>query len=96
MANMTKTFYKRLIEKYGEKQLVVAIEELSELQKEICKYLRDGKIEKKNIVEEIADVQIMIDQLIVYFDISNSDVENEKKFKLERTRMRLFNDCINE
>lgn len=96
MANMTKTFYKRLIEKYGEKQLVVAIEELSELQKEICKYIRDGKIEKKHIIEEIADVLIMIDQLIVYFDISNSDVENGKKFKLERTRMRLFNDCINE
>ena len=93
---MTKTFYKRLIEKNGEKQLVVAIEELSELQKEICKYIRDGQIEKKHIVEEIADVLIMIDQLIVYFDISNSDVENEKKFKLERTRMRLFNDCINK
>ena len=55
------------IETFGEqKQLVVALEELSELQKEICKELRgDGNLD--HIAEEMADVQIMLDELEIIF-----------------------------
>ena len=46
---------------YGsEIQRVVAIEELSELQKELCKSLR-GQTDRQHIAEEIADVQIMLE-----------------------------------
>lgn len=52
---------------FGEKtQLVVALEELSELQKEICKELR-GDGNPDHIAEEMADVQIMIDELEIIF-----------------------------
>ena len=96
MANMSKTLYKRLIETYGEKQLIVALEEFSELQKVICKYMRNGQIEKENIIEEVVDVEIMLEQIKIYFNLSKLELEEEKDRKIKRTRMRLFNDYINK
>ena len=40
-------------------QTVVAIEEMSELQKELSKFIR-GKGNRDNLIEEVADVLIMI------------------------------------
>lgn len=50
-------------------QSIVAIEELSEVQKEICKYLRAYN-NKEQIAEEVADAKIMLEQLCVIFDIN--------------------------
>ena len=71
----------------GRAQLVVAVEELSELQKEICKYLR-GFERRAELCEEMADVRIMLDQLEVLFDC-REEVEAERRKKLERLRARL-------
>jgi hypothetical protein len=80
--------YKELIAKYGILQLAVAVEELSELQKEICKSLRD-KTNIDNIVEEIADVTIMLEQLKIYFKISDNDLNSAIDYKIKRTKERL-------
>lgn len=80
--------YNKLISKYGDKQVVVAIEELSELQKELCKHLR-GKLDGCNLVEEIADVQIMLEQMILLFDIDQSTIDYVINQKLKRTEERL-------
>ena len=85
----SEELYKELLCKYGDKQVFVAIEELSELQKELCKYLR-GKGDIRNMVEEIADVNIMIKQMMVYFSIEQSTVEFVMTKKLERTKERLL------
>jgi len=54
---------------FGEEpQLNVAIEELSELQKEICKRRR-GMENKEHLAEEIADVEIMLEQMKLMFNI---------------------------
>lgn len=50
-------------------QLIVALEELSEAQKEICKYLRDEGSDE-HIAEEIADATIMLEQLRIIFDVN--------------------------
>ena len=50
-----------------EHQATVAIEELSELTKELTKFVR-GKGRVISIVEEIGDVQIVLSQLIRNFD----------------------------
>ena len=52
--------YLKLIQKFGvETQSVVAVEELSELQKEVCKMLRKiGNVH--NLAEEIADTFVSI------------------------------------
>ena len=51
-------------------QLIVALEELSEAQKEICKYLREEGSEE-HIAEEIADATIMLEQLRIIFDVND-------------------------
>ena len=80
---------KTLVEKFGDKQVVVAIEELSELQKELCKHLR-GKTNVDNITEEMADVHIMLSQMQILFKIDNATLSNEINKKIERTKERLL------
>ena len=58
----------KAINTYGEQpQVDVAIEEMSELTKALLKYRRneDMSVDRRlnNILEEIADVQIMLEQL---------------------------------
>lgn len=80
---------KNAIAIYGEPlQHVVAMEECSELIKEISKGLR-GEGNEINMVEEIADVTIMIDQLKLMHHISDKEVEDEINFKLLRINDRL-------
>lgn len=57
------SIYESLLARYGTLlQSIVALEELSECQKEICKCLRDkGDIE--HLAEEVADATIMLEQI---------------------------------
>lgn len=81
--------YFQLSSKYGvDKQLIVANEELSELQKEICKYLR-RKGTRENLAEEVADVKIMLEQIICFFNIEY-EVEKVVDEKIQRTKERLL------
>ena len=81
--------YCNIISKFGIKnQIIVAVEELSELQKELLKDLRFFE-EKKlssidNITEEMADVEIMLDQLKIIYN-NKEDIEKVKKIKIHRT-----------
>lgn len=54
--------------------LVIAMEELSELQKEISKELR-GKGDKVNVLEELADVQIVIYYVKKILGITDEDIQ---------------------
>ena len=83
-----KELYTQLLTIYGVRQVIVAIEELSELQKEFCKALRNNS-NYDNIVEEIADVEIMLEQMKIYFKINETEIEEMKKHKIERTKERL-------
>lgn len=63
--------YTKALNRWGiTNQSVVAIEELSECQKEICKQLR-GTGDKEHMAEEIADSIIMLEQLQMIFSIGN-------------------------
>lgn len=82
LINENKKIYLKAIEEFGaNKQIVVAIEELSELQKELCKFLRYETT--TNLSEEIADVGIMLEQLKIIFGIEEV-VEQDKRFKINR------------
>ena len=52
-------------------QAIVAIEELSEAQKEICKFLR-GENNGEHLAEEVADATIMLEQLRVIFNMNEA------------------------
>jgi len=71
-------------------QKLVAIEEMAELIKEIVKSFR-GEKNRENIVEEIADVEIMMQQLSLIYDCTFDVVEMRRK-KIERLKTRLEND----
>lgn len=64
----TAVFAKALGTWGAEAQITMVFEEMSELQKELCKRLR-GKDNADDIAEEIADVEIMLDQMKLLFNI---------------------------
>ena len=79
---------KNALKHYGaNSQRIVAIEEMSELTKELCKVARCEE-NIAHIAEEIADVRIMLDQLQIMFDCSGKVAEYEAA-KVERLRKRL-------
>lgn len=63
MIDIEEKLYANALDIWGEKaQLTVAIEELAELQQAISKVIRE-KPDWENLAEEVADVEIMIEQL---------------------------------
>lgn len=63
--------FKAAIEVFGEAaQVTMVFEEMAELQKELCKWMRNGEsvVATHHIAEEIADVEIMLDQMKLIFD----------------------------
>lgn len=85
----TNELYSMAIDRFGiAAQCVVAVEELSELQKEICKQLRGGG-DLNALSEEIADAKIMIEQIIKAFGIKQ-EAEEWRRLKLERLERRLY------
>lgn len=86
---MTNTeLYRLALSTYGaEAQTLMVMEEMSELQKELCKHAR-GKDNQLSIAEEIADVLIMLDQMMILHDCE-SIVAQYKQDKLERLENRI-------
>lgn len=77
--------FKTAIKTYGEtNQLHMLLEEMSELQKEVCKSMRYTKKQyRKKVAEECADVEIMLEQVKMIFSIDD-DVEGWRLDKVVR------------
>ena len=83
--------YRKAFDRFGKvNQITVAIEELSELQKELCKVLR-GNMNIENVLEEIADVEIMIEQLRIMFN-ADRDIDKVKAQKIDRLKCRMLEE----
>ena len=84
-----KQVYEQLIEKFGaENQILKCVEELNELGQVLCKLKSKSENKAlviKNIIEEIADVEIMLEQIKLILGIEESDVKKMKSYKLHRT-----------
>ena len=86
--------FKKSIEVYGkEAQSRQAMEECAELVQAINKCLRYPNKDdcKDNLVEEIADVEIMLFQLKEMFYINETEVHEWKEKKAKREKERLKN-----
>lgn len=80
--------FEQAIKTYGEEaQVKMVLEEVAELQKEICKLWR-GRDNIQAIAEEVADVEIMLDQLKLILDIEE-DVQRFREKKITRLKERL-------
>lgn len=85
---MNDELLNKAIHTYGkEAQTDMMIEEMSELTKALLKYRRNPNGEKvlDDIKEEMADVQIMLDQMIIIY----GDIGKQRNCKLKRLAYRL-------
>lgn len=91
-AEARRALLEHAIRLYGEPaQMDMAVEEMAELTKAICKVKRascaaEAAAALENAVEEMADVQIMLDQPRIIFHRSTEEIEEAK---LERLAGRL-------
>lgn len=87
----TEELYKLAIETYGdEAQINQGIEEMAELIQAVNKFRRmRNPVTFDNIAEEIADVEIMMDQYKQIYGITENEIILLKKRKLDRLAKRL-------
>ena len=86
---------KTIADHYGiKKQLRQLAEECSELAVEASHSARKGTTVK--IIEEIADVQIMIEQIIHLAKIDRCDIQDCINFKLDRQMKRMEKEETNQ
>lgn len=85
-----KDLFDKCFKKWGvESQLMMLIEESAELIKSASKDfyrnypIRDLKTRMKSFAEELADVQLMLDEFIYYFNLSD-DVKYFRILKIKR------------
>ena len=65
-------------------QLFMVLEELSELSKAVCKMVRPGQSNKDELVDCIADAEVMMAQLKRMFNINESSIKEIVDAKLHR------------
>lgn len=75
---------------YGDHaQIDMALEEMSELTKELLKNRR-GKENRSDIAMEMTDVYIMLEQLKYIFNIDNIELKINAEIKLHRLNKRMI------
>ncbi|MBQ9089946.1 MAG: hypothetical protein IJY58_02740 [Alphaproteobacteria bacterium] len=84
-----EALFDKAIQRWGvSAQLLMVLEEMSELQKEILKNINRGKDNLDAIIDETADVEIMLAQLKHIYQIQKQ-VEERIPVKLAKVRARL-------
>lgn len=87
----------QIVQHYGtQAQKSKAIEELLELSEVLIKDVNKGKVVLDCLYEEMADVYIMLKQLMIIYSIDPDDLQQEIDRKIERTfdRMKCVDpDC---
>ena len=69
--------YRKAVERFGPpNQMIKAIEEMSELTKVLAKILvMGGEVSLDELIEEVADVTIMMEQLRLMYNINDEVCE---------------------
>lgn len=91
---MPKSIQSQALDHYGIKpQAMQTCEEMAELSVLLHHYRRERHVPYLRILEEIADVQIMLDQMKLYFErYSSGTVKEYKIAKLQRLEQRMRED----
>ena len=91
------TTFEDIINHFGvNRQSRQAMEECGELIQAINKMLRypDDEVKRIELIEEIADVLIMITQLKIIFDIEQSEIRRMMNYKKSRLVQRYRLDLL--
>lgn len=79
-----EAIYCRAIARYGaERQIIKAIEEIGELLEEIARY-KGGAANRWELMDEMADVTIMLEQMRLIAEIDPAELEDRIAYKLGR------------
>ena len=78
--------YKEAQKRWGiESQIIISIEELSELITVLCKRNRNlNGVDKDKIIDEIADAMVMIEHLQIIF--GKEECEERQRYKVARLK----------
>jgi len=89
MTHTEKQIFEKALYRFGpSQQKMKLLEEMAELQIEICHHaIGRGNLDK--IADEMADVSIMLDQMTLYFQ-NGGLVQQHRAQKVDRLASRLF------
>ena len=93
MKKRERELFQQALDRWGfSTQILVLLEEMAELQVELVRYLNRGteRLSLGKIDEEMADVELMIDQMKLVFN-NEPKMAEIRKVKLKRLR-RLLKD----
>lgn len=89
---MKNEFWK-IIEFYGvNHQQRKLMEELFELQEAIIVQEKCRDLEPKHVIEELADVMVLLKQFQVLYGIDDKEIEEVMQYKINRQIGRINND----
>lgn len=89
MRHTEKEILTKAIQTWGtEAQVLMVLEEMAELQKEILKNINRGKENLCELIDEITDVEIMLTQLKMIYNVDHQ-VQEHRCEKLEKIEARL-------
>ena len=75
------------LQQFGfNRQVLVAVEELSELQKELLKNINRGQNNRDHVREELVDVLIIIRELVLLYDFSDTELNAVASEKMKRLK----------
>ena len=84
----------KAIDHYGAvNQVQKAIEEFAELTIELSRYGKD-RFRIMALIEELADARIMIEQMMLIFEIDDEELDENIKFKIERLEKAMAGESI--
>ena len=89
MKHTEKEILDKAIQTWGKQaQILMVLEEMSELQKEILKNINRGKENLNELIDETTDVEIVLTQFKLMYGIEEA-VKNHRAEKLEKIEERL-------
>lgn len=95
MTDRERNVYSKNIEYHGDElETTVCMEECAELIQAVSKCKRYGchNERKDNLIEEMADVLFILDELKLIYNISDEDIDNIKQYKIDRQEYRINNN----
>ena len=84
---------RQILNKQGDTSLIIAMEELAELQQALSKFLRK-KPDMDNLHEEFADVMICMEWIKMYCHLEESEISKWLNYKQNRLIQRYENGEI--
>lgn len=89
MGAVSKEIMEKAVQKWGKSSLILTLlEEMSELQKELIKNINRNKDNLDAVIDETADVEIMLAQMKHIYQIEQA-VQERIPIKLQKVMKRL-------